>query len=113
MKKLLKPVVIILIFLSCLIIGLLLERSEQKSYSGWETEFLQKSNLENASSFKINLNTANSYQLSLLAGIGEETAKKIIEYRKENGKFEVIEDIMKIDGFGRKSFDKIKNKITV
>lgn len=113
MKKLLKPIVIVLVFLTCLIIGLLLEHQEHKSYSGWESDFLEKSTLKDTASFKINLNTASVYQLSRLSGIGEETARKIIDYRKENGKFEVIEDVMKINGFGRKSFEKIKSRITV
>ena len=45
--------------------------------------------------------------------IGESRAKAIIAYREENGKFESIEDIMKIDGIKEKMFDKIKNSITV
>ena len=42
---------------------------------------------------KVNINTANQSELESLPGIGASTAIKIIEYRKENGKFSKIEDI--------------------
>ena len=39
------------------------------------------------SSNKININTATQEQLDNLPGVGASTAQKIINYRKENGKF--------------------------
>jgi len=60
----------------------------------------------------VNINEANENELMTLSGIGEITAKKIIEYRK-NGSFEVIDDIKKVPGIGESKFDKIKDKIAV
>lgn len=37
---------------------------------------------------KININVAQIEELITLPGVGEATANKIIEYRKENGKFQ-------------------------
>ena len=48
-----------------------------------------------------------------LDGIGEKRSEYITEYRRTNGTFEVVEDIMKIDGIGIKIFDDLKNYITV
>ena len=62
---------------------------------------------------KVNINTADEAGLMTIPGIGESRAKAIIAYREENGKFESIEDIMKIDGIKEKMFDKIKDSITV
>lgn len=62
---------------------------------------------------KININTADMYDLDRLTGIGEATAKKIIDYRTKNGNFEVIEDIMNVEGIGREKFNAIQEDITV
>ena len=62
---------------------------------------------------KINLNTATRAQLETLSGIGTETAEKIIEYRKNNGKFKSIEDIKNVSGIGEAKFQSIKEYISV
>lgn len=67
---------------------------------------------EPSSDGKINLNTASKDELKSLYGIGEAKADKIIQYRLKHS-FETIEDIMKIDGIGLKTFQKLKNDITV
>lgn len=61
---------------------------------------------------KININTANLEELTVLDGIGPVTAEKIIEYRKSKP-FEKLEDIMNVSGIGEKKFEAIKNHITV
>ena len=62
---------------------------------------------------KININTATQQKLDELPGIGESTAKKILVYRKENGKFEKIEDIKNLSGIGDAKFEQIKDLIIV
>lgn len=62
---------------------------------------------------KININTATQTELETLPGIGPSTALKIIEYRKENGKFNSIEDIKKISGIGDRKFSQIKDLIKI
>lgn len=61
----------------------------------------------------INLNTASKEELMTLKGIGEARADDIIMYRKENGAFMRIEDVMNIPGIKEAAFQKIKDKITV
>lgn len=65
-----------------------------------------------STSKKININTASLEELTTLSGIGETRAKEIIEYRKNN-KFLKIEDLMNISGIGNKTFEKIKENITI
>lgn len=67
----------------------------------------------NNKKLKININTATKTDLETLPGIGESTALKIVEYRKEKGKFKLIEDIKQVNGIGENKFNKIKELITV
>ena len=60
----------------------------------------------------ININTASADELRTLTGIGEVTAEKIIEYRSSKT-FKSKEDIMLVDGIGEKTYEKIKDRITV
>ena len=62
---------------------------------------------------KVNINTAGIVELTRLSGIGESTAKKIIAYREENGRFGRIEDILQVSGIGEAKFRNIKNDICV
>lgn len=61
----------------------------------------------------ININKASEEELQKLTGIGESTAKKIINYREEYGKFKTIEDIKNVSGIGDAKFEAIKKDITV
>lgn len=62
---------------------------------------------------KININTADSGRLQDIPGVGPVTADKIIQYREENGRFASIEDIKNVSGIGDKTFEKLKDHITV
>lgn len=74
-------------------------------------------NIENKNSktqnVKININTATQTELETLPGIGSSTALKIINYRKENGKFKSIEDIKNVNGIGDSKYNKIKDMIKI
>ncbi len=60
----------------------------------------------------ININSASLDSLMSLPGIGEVYAKRIIDYRN-NKKFSSIEEIKNISGIGDKTFEKLKDLITI
>jgi competence protein ComEA len=75
--------------------------------------FAQKSGPPPASAEKINLNSATAEQLQSLPGIGPAIAKSIVEHRTKVGKFNRIEEIIKVKGIGEKKFQKIKDRLVV
>ena len=60
----------------------------------------------------VNINTASLEELCTLPGIGEGKAVSIISYRESTGRFEQIEDIMKVEGIKEGLFGKIRDLIT-
>ena len=61
----------------------------------------------------VNINTANEAELDTIPGVGPATAKNIIDYRTNTGPFAAIEDLKKVDRIGDKTFEKLKQYITV
>lgn len=62
---------------------------------------------------KVNLNKADEAALTTLSGIGPSKAQSIIAYREENGGFQTIEDLKKVTGIGDKTYEKLKDSISV
>ena len=62
---------------------------------------------------RININTASEAQLCGIPGIGATRAAAIAAYRQEHGRFDRIEDIMKVNGIKEGTFEKIKDTIKV
>ncbi len=63
--------------------------------------------------YPININTADQATLQLLPGIGETYAKRIIEYRQENGGFKSIDELMRIRGIGEKRLQRLRPVVTI
>lgn len=61
----------------------------------------------------VNINTATEQELMTLIGIGEAKAQQIIAYRQEHGLFEAPEGLKNVSGIGDKSFEAIKESVTI
>lgn len=86
---------------------------EQLSQQAAEQVAGASSQEEQNNSDKININTATAEELDTLPNIGPARAADIITYREQNGGFKTIEEIKNIKGIGDKSFEDLKDLITV
>jgi len=62
---------------------------------------------------KIDINTATEAELATLPGIGNGIAKRIIEYREENIGFKSVDELIMVNGIGRKKYEKIKDLVII
>ncbi len=62
---------------------------------------------------KININYATAEELLSLPGIGAFKARMIVRYRNKYGKFNSINDLIKVPGINKAILAKIKDKIVV
>ncbi len=61
----------------------------------------------------VNVNTADASQLALLPRVGPSVSQRIVDFRKENGPFKSLEDLMLVQGIGEKTFQLIKPYVAV
>ena len=59
------------------------------------------------------VNRASAKEFEALDGIGPVLASRIVSYRKANGPFATIEDLLKVPGIGEGTLSKFKNKLRV
>lgn len=62
---------------------------------------------------KVNINTATATELEALPRIGPAMAQRIVDWRTANGRFSTIDDLMSVTGIGEKTFDGLKDQVTV
>lgn len=61
---------------------------------------------------KVNINSfTDAEELNFIEGIGNTISQSIISYRNENGLFQTLEDIMKVNGIGNATYTKLRNYI--
>ena len=65
-----------------------------------------------ASAFVL-VNRASAKEFEALDGIGPVLASRIVSYRKANGPFATIEDLLKVPGIGEGTLSKFKSKLRV
>ncbi len=60
----------------------------------------------------VNVNTADAETIAReLQGVGPSKARAIVQYRKNNGPFETVEDLLKVQGIGPKVLEDNKKDI--
>lgn len=63
--------------------------------------------------FPIHINHAGKEEFMALPGIGEVLAQRILDYRTENGAFGSVEELLNVEGIGKKRLEEIIDLITI
>jgi competence protein ComEA len=63
--------------------------------------------------YRVNINTATRTELMQVPKIGEKMANRIVEFRKTNGPFKRVEELMNVKGMGEKTFLAMRHQLTV
>jgi len=61
----------------------------------------------------IDVNRASAADLQSVPGIGKSLAERIVDFREKNGPFAKIDDLLKVQGIGEKSLEKLRPYLTV
>ena len=59
------------------------------------------------------INTADEKELQKIKGIGPSLAMRIVAYRKEQGNFKSIDDLISVKGIGTKKLDSIRKSVVL
>lgn len=62
---------------------------------------------------KVNINQADVQAFSVLKGIGTQKAQAIVEYRRVNGNFAAVDELLKVKGIGKKVLAQNKVHLTI
>lgn len=54
---------------------------------------------------KVNVNSADAEALALLPRVGPALARRILDFRKKNGPFKKVDDLMLVRGIGERSLE--------
>lgn len=62
---------------------------------------------------RLDLNLATLEQLDALPGIGPVTARRILDWRAEHGRFASVDQLREVEGIGAKRFESLRDLVTV
>jgi competence protein ComEA len=61
----------------------------------------------------VNINTAGAEELDSLPGVGPATAAAILEFRREHGPFQRVEDLLEVRGIGEKKLAAMRDRVVI
>jgi competence protein ComEA len=62
---------------------------------------------------KVNINTADVEQLTMLPRVGPVVAQRIVDFRDQNGNFKSAQDLLLVSGIGDRTFDLIQPYVSL
>ncbi len=61
---------------------------------------------------KVNINKASADELMRVDGIGDRTARNIVNYRSRHGRFQNVDDLDEVEGIGEATLRDIRDHLT-
>ena len=59
-------------------------------------------------SAQVDVNAASVDDLVAVPGIGKSLAQRIVDFRQKNGPFKSVDELLKVQGIGEKSLEKLR-----
>lgn len=106
-KGILLLVLILLVALCALISFNYLSAQKPYTHAGFDQNFAQPVTVQD-SSFRLDINLADSAAWSSLEGVSPYLSRRIVRYRQKIGGFQDVEQLTKVYGLSPKTFERIK-----
>ena len=62
---------------------------------------------------RVDINKATAQELEMLPQVGPALAQRIVEFRKQQGAFKSVDDLLKVQGIGEKLLLRLRERVTV
>lgn len=61
----------------------------------------------------VDINTADAAALEQVKGLGPAKAAAIVDYRKANGPFKSVDDLVNVPGIGEKTVEQLRDQVSI
>ncbi len=61
----------------------------------------------------LDINSSDAESLDILPGAGRRLTERVVEFRKKYGRFHTVDDLLQVQGIGRKKLEKMRPYLTV
>ena len=99
----------IIIFIFFTVLSFLIYMTKNYQYE----KYVLKTKTEGKKAYLINLNLATWQDFASLPSVSDKLAKNIVKNRDTEGRFDKIEDLMRVKGVSQKKFELIKEFLTL
>ena len=74
----------------------------------------EKTAVQNSVGDKVNINTATAAEIQkALVGIGAKKAEAVVQYREKHGNFSAVEQLLEVQGIGKATLEKNRDRIAL